>query len=766
MLKNIRIKQLSNTGDCLRWSADGTLAVVAGEDVVILVPRFRSDGSTKRSQQFWHTQAKTRELIVAVMDDEVEPADPEVYSIGEEQGPGYAKAVAWSPMGVSRHARCVLAMLTTNHIVHVFVPCGHPGADWRPLHNLCAAMDKYSAWPVEEVGMGGADKEERIRRRMRSRARSVAWSLACRRRGEIRGWGESLLAVANEHAEVVFFRVTAETANAVGHLQPFSGAEVRRIVGTQSTFLRTLAWSPWNEDGHAFLAYSFQGKVYISDIKMSFGAEDNNDPPQVEVVGEPMMVGEAPTDKHPVHCIAWAPEIVDGRIVLAYAVQRRVSVVVFSSSGETIVSTEDYKNDFIESLTGLCFAPSAPSTLTLQLLSSHGRSQLIKFKLSPTPKNPSTSHIHDPSHVDTPPAPPATATDQELRDISCHWQTALAELKQDFMGEYDLPSAAIRAYGLATSPLGGTTVVAASFHPDDTPEYITAANEKMVLVFGTHEGVRGSWRAHNFAPGALPTPYDLAPEALLIEILALGDPLLSTVSAAVAATPADKWDTDASLATTFTTPSLNATRYNSLISHIYPSTISAIPPRLPDSPALAAAAVAAVLRRTPYDTNPAAMRLLYSMATVGVLGLYTSAPLLHLARSALLWLATNTPEHVRFDLELGVIAMRLAPGEGASRLAVERGIVSSMETCVLCGAGMVWRDLEGVECTAGHRWSRCARTWLPVTDPRGTRECGICSGVVMDRRGEVGHSEGLLAEVEDEWTVCLTCGGRFWAEES
>lgn len=37
MLKNLRLQLLPNTAECLRWANDGCLAVLAGEDVVILV---------------------------------------------------------------------------------------------------------------------------------------------------------------------------------------------------------------------------------------------------------------------------------------------------------------------------------------------------------------------------------------------------------------------------------------------------------------------------------------------------------------------------------------------------------------------------------------------------------------------------------------------------------------------------------------------------------------------------------------------------------
>ena len=56
-----------------------------------------------------------------------------MYSVGEEQGPGYAKEVVWSPLGGSRYLRCLLAVLATNHKTWIFEPVGHVGADVRPV---------------------------------------------------------------------------------------------------------------------------------------------------------------------------------------------------------------------------------------------------------------------------------------------------------------------------------------------------------------------------------------------------------------------------------------------------------------------------------------------------------------------------------------------------------------------------------------------------------------------------------------------------------
>ena len=156
------------------------------------------------------------------------------------------------------------------------------------------------------------------------------------------------------------------------------------------------------------------------------------------------------------------------------------------------------------------------------------------------------------------------------------------------------------------------------------------------------------------------------------------------------------------------------------------------------------------------------------MACVGIMGLYTCPTILQLAKSTFEWLAANTPEETRFELELKIIAMRNRVAGSGEDCNVENGFVSSMEKCGVCGEGMVWRDLRIAECINKHRFSRCALTFLPIVDPKATRECSVCARTVLG-----GYLEGrewpkgsLVEAVYGAWEACLQCGGRYWAERT
>jgi hypothetical protein len=123
-----------------------------------------------------------------------------IYSIGEEQGPGYAKEIHWSPLGASRYRRSLLAVATTNHKLYIFEPVGQVSADMRVQHDLSPLMAEYDKLPRHDE----EHVSKSIRKRLRARCRAIAWSPPCRTEGN--RWGESLLAVANDYLEIVLFR--------------------------------------------------------------------------------------------------------------------------------------------------------------------------------------------------------------------------------------------------------------------------------------------------------------------------------------------------------------------------------------------------------------------------------------------------------------------------------------------------------------------------------------------------------------------------------
>jgi hypothetical protein len=481
--------------------------------------------------------------------------------------------------------------------------------------------------------------------------------------------------------------------------------------------------------------------------------------PEVTVDHDPLVLGKAISDRHPIFLTAVAPELIGGRIVVAFAAQMCTTVVTIDENAE-IASTDKFPNKFIESVVGLSFAPSeTPNTTVVQVFSVKGKSQVITHTVGSKPSAPSKD-------AEMPDAP----TDEELRATASTWPAVLSEAEQDFMAEHEISTAAIRGYGMAVSPLGGITAIAASLHPKDSLEYITAINEKTTIIFGTTPGSSGSWKQFGFtSSGRLPNPIIASTEAILLEATAFPDKFTSRMRGAISSATAtaqpnlemityrEGEDVEEFLAKhTLLSPPLNALQYRAAL-----QTISSPFELLPENASIIASCIIAALS-APRDlcADQLSKRILYSLACVGIMGLYTSPVILQHAKEAFEWLDSQTPEDVRFDLEFGIVQQQQN---------AENGFVSSMERCLICNNGMVWRDLRIAECTEGHRFSRCGITFLPITDPKVTRECVVCARTVLGGHvddEEVEEMQGLAKAVFGGWEACLLCGGRYWAEIS
>jgi hypothetical protein len=131
-------------------------------------------------------------------------------------------------------------------------------------------MAAYDVWAKTDSRL-----IDRHKQRLRGRARNIAWSPACITPWN--RWGDSILAIANDCLEVVFFRwvppadtghrtlmkhsATYKAAETVGHVQPFGEDVVYERLGEATTYLKSLCWSPWDE--------AVEGKKCRSDASVA-----------------------------------------------------------------------------------------------------------------------------------------------------------------------------------------------------------------------------------------------------------------------------------------------------------------------------------------------------------------------------------------------------------------------------------------------------------------------------------------------------------------
>ncbi|KAL7271927.1 hypothetical protein RUND412_005290 [Rhizina undulata] len=838
MLRDVRLRLLPNVLNCVRWSQDGQVAIVACEDVVVLIPKNGLTGG-KRLQQFHHSRVNLRGLIIKTAEEEIDPGDAEWYSLGEEQGPGYAKQAEWSPLGVDSCSRCVLAVSTTNHRLWLFVPGLEPWVDWRVKFDMAVKIREFKDWPEDDKVVF----PEVVRQRLRGR--SMSWSPACMGLAGKR-WGESLLAVANDWGEITLLRVTSEGFEIKKSFKAVPLSELT-FGNKEATFVKCLAWSRWatTEDGKsgtALLAYAHKGKVWLSRIGIFVGENGL----VVTTMGEgPKIVGEAWSPKHMIFAVSFAQEEISGYTIMAYAIQRCVRIIALDkdlNSG----AVREFGNGFIEVVTGLCFTPSSTKDSTiLQVVTVEGRTQSVEYKPVIDSDEDVTMigssediQCNDITMTDELPPMPGDKDEEELRAIARRWTSLLSERKQDYMGEHDLPAALCRVYGIAASPLGGIVVAACSFHPSDSLQYITASKEATKLIFGAHQGSGSIWDRRGFLgdDDGFPDPRWIPSEGVFLEALAAekGDSAVEEMKDALRKYGSGVFGLDKALETDldsedslanfmFRDRVLNSIRYLYSLQLLADRNSLAVQPPGRESPEILARVVVGILRfsrneKTRWSTL--SRRILYSIASVGVLGFFGSREVLELCRKAFEWLAENplpsrpiapaaessgtNPINIEvsgsnstdnnpsqqnvFETELSLIRKRfedleivLTGKDDGSNIVRESEFVSKFERCILCNEEIKWNDISIAECKEGHRFSRCAVTFLPLWKEEGAVECLLCERVVLGRgfvsddemelveRGwkkggeEENRKEKSLAEVVvGAWDVCIHCGGRYW----
>jgi len=133
------------------------------------------------------------------------------FSIGEEQSPSTVTWLAWSPPGLAKHKRSVLAVLTSNHVLSLWASNSDMAVP-ESWERVCFVNDAVKA----------ALREQRFKERLKSvkslrlkRIRSAAWaSMLNLGRGD-RDEGR----VANEVLEIDTSNVTANGVNRI-HTPP------------------------------------------------------------------------------------------------------------------------------------------------------------------------------------------------------------------------------------------------------------------------------------------------------------------------------------------------------------------------------------------------------------------------------------------------------------------------------------------------------------------------------------------------------------------
>ncbi|GLI80433.1 hypothetical protein PoHVEF18_008788 [Penicillium ochrochloron] len=191
--------------DALSWSADGDLAIAAGEYVQVLTPKkSNAESSAPQNQDEWNITRIRVNLFTLAEWQVIAPQNRDDFSIAAEQSTSTVVGVAWSPPGLASFRRSVLAVLTSNLLLSLWEPTGTQ----RLWTRVAIVNHIFHLDPTAPAQLSGLELR-------RSNIRSFQWCqplLAPPRNSGLAPepearWGVHLLMVTNDANEVILLRV-------------------------------------------------------------------------------------------------------------------------------------------------------------------------------------------------------------------------------------------------------------------------------------------------------------------------------------------------------------------------------------------------------------------------------------------------------------------------------------------------------------------------------------------------------------------------------
>ena len=274
MLPTAHIPVGISTQNCLAWSQDGELALAAGEEVYLLLPNHNE------SQPWKHVRFQVNRFTI----DEwpwPEPASFKDMSIGEEQALVTASAVAWSPCGLAKHRRSVLAVLTSNLLLSLWTSYTDPTdpESWERV-----MIVNYSLIP-ENVTT--PQKQSRTSQRIRSMTWTPIYPEHAGRQTPFstRKWGVFLMAITDDENGVYFVNfVSPFTGPSMAWdvqtllykrfpptAQPNQRPSLLRLKTSENSFIDRVAFGNWISGELIPVTYHTSGTIHHDSLKLVLG---------------------------------------------------------------------------------------------------------------------------------------------------------------------------------------------------------------------------------------------------------------------------------------------------------------------------------------------------------------------------------------------------------------------------------------------------------------------------------------------------------------
>ena len=288
--------------DCIKWSHDNQLAIAGGERIAILSPCLKgpaADGT------YWDKAIFRANSFTS---HEVPRADPPSFansSVGEELSTWQVQALEWSSPGPARHGGCLLAVLTTNHVLSIWECEGRAevASNWKRKAVVNHVIRDYYKTLNRQVMV--SDDTENVTRQhesrlLQQRIRAFAWSPPLYEQHDGKdeqilahlSHGDQFLAVSTQVGDLLLVR--AQTPHHALDLQVTewrvdvvskfnASAQVtstaHRPANTDTAYVGAdaIAWSAWDyktaSRGHSTLSYIANGSLFHLNIEVDASSE-------------------------------------------------------------------------------------------------------------------------------------------------------------------------------------------------------------------------------------------------------------------------------------------------------------------------------------------------------------------------------------------------------------------------------------------------------------------------------------------------------------
>ena len=431
----------------------------------------------------------------------MDPMTWAAFSLGEELSDRNTVAIDWSPAGIGKHGRSILAVLTSNHMLSLWACVGQPqlAEDWKRvlLINRTLTTDGSDT----TVGTGPSDTGKRA-----IRIRSFAWApapSAARLNDKDRRHDKVHLAVATDDGNIHVLSISSPydpfsntrlvwTSSIVNTISPETSNTdswplARCLPSTHKrrpAFVDQLAWSPWSENPQGIsvstLAYTSQSELrYISVEWLSARDDVNID------LGRPWSPLPAESVTSITGPIAWIPRpIADGSKHLVTFSKGSILCLCSPTNDEMVQLSSHYVENEWDEIAGMCawtqsWAPLIASGLAFNFTPAD--EPTVSFILHLTTQRMSVNRL----------ALPLAAAKERL--LAPPWQGDIVDAQAVWSARADLGGRVqAKLYGLAASPLGDYSATCFSYHPSDKLEYIIEANRTNTVIISREETERDS----------------------------------------------------------------------------------------------------------------------------------------------------------------------------------------------------------------------------------------------------------------------------------